>query len=260
MILNQSYFMCLFFFLSGYFTPSSYDRKGPMRFLADKLQRLGIPFLAFTFVLGPMLMMYIQNVTADSLDGLQRNNVNVTDLVPRGYNASLVGKPGYQMPIHLPGPYSTRYFPTAGPTWFLLWLLILNTCYAFLMSSTTSDNERGCCCTKGHYHMECPSVGALCACGLLVGLVTGALIFSGLPGPLFMPLTFGSLPGDLLFFTFGIVAKRNGWLDETDDTDDNTEQIESIEQHSQQHSNVFGGWLSGWYRWCHTFQTTTTSI
>ena len=54
-----------------------------------------------------------------------------------------------------------------------------------------------------------------------------------------MPLTFGSLPGDLLFFTFGIVAKRNGWLDDT----------EQIEQHSQQHSkNVSGGWISGWYR------------
>ena len=40
-------------------------------------------------------------------------------------------------------------------------------------------------------------------------------------------------------------------LDDTDDTDDtnNTEQIESIEQHSQQHSNVSGGWISGWYRW-----------
>jgi hypothetical protein len=40
--INQSYFMALFFFISGYFTPTSLDRKGPAEFMADKLKRLGI--------------------------------------------------------------------------------------------------------------------------------------------------------------------------------------------------------------------------
>ena len=40
-LLDQSYFMCLFFFISGYFTPRSYDKKGPKAFLRDKLKRLG---------------------------------------------------------------------------------------------------------------------------------------------------------------------------------------------------------------------------
>ena len=56
LILNQSYFMSLFFFISGYFTPSSFDRKGRHAFVYDKLKRLGIPFLGFTFVLGPLLV------------------------------------------------------------------------------------------------------------------------------------------------------------------------------------------------------------
>jgi hypothetical protein len=47
----QSFFMGLFFFFSGYFTPGSYDRKGLARFWKDRLLRLGIPMLAYTYFL-----------------------------------------------------------------------------------------------------------------------------------------------------------------------------------------------------------------
>jgi len=53
-LFNQAYFMGLFFFLSGYFTPASYDRKGAGVFLKDRLLRLGVPLLVFAFVLGPV--------------------------------------------------------------------------------------------------------------------------------------------------------------------------------------------------------------
>ena len=93
MTLNQSYFMCLFFFISGFFSPGSLDRKGavggginaqprratavsrpqlsslspppprtrpPARpgqflFLKDKFHRLGWPFLAAVYVVMPGL-------------------------------------------------------------------------------------------------------------------------------------------------------------------------------------------------------------
>ena len=51
---NQSFFMGMFFLLAGYFTPGSWRRKGGTRFLGDRLVRLGVPLLAFGFVLGPM--------------------------------------------------------------------------------------------------------------------------------------------------------------------------------------------------------------
>lgn len=38
-LVNQSWFMGAFFLLAGYFTPGSYDRKGPSSFLKDKLLR-----------------------------------------------------------------------------------------------------------------------------------------------------------------------------------------------------------------------------
>jgi surface polysaccharide O-acyltransferase-like enzyme len=52
---NQSFFMGFFFLLSAYFTGPSYDRKGAARFIADRLIRLGIPLLFYSFVFSPFL-------------------------------------------------------------------------------------------------------------------------------------------------------------------------------------------------------------
>jgi peptidoglycan/LPS O-acetylase OafA/YrhL len=51
---NQAFFMGLFFLISGVLAPASLDRKGATAFLADRALRLGIPVLAFGFVLGPL--------------------------------------------------------------------------------------------------------------------------------------------------------------------------------------------------------------
>jgi len=51
---NQSFFMGMFFLIAGYYTPPSLARKGPAKFVTDRLLRLGIPWLVFGFVLGPM--------------------------------------------------------------------------------------------------------------------------------------------------------------------------------------------------------------
>ena len=93
MLMNQSWFMCAFFFISGYFTPSSFDRKGRQSFLADKFIRLGIPFMVFSYVLGPVLGSMVQL--------FEKREV-------------------------------VRYNPTPypGPLWFAGWLLVFNGVYA----------------------------------------------------------------------------------------------------------------------------------
>lgn len=55
LLVDQAWFMGAFFLLSGLFTPMSYDRKGPRAFIRDRLIRLGIPLLAFYFVVNPIL-------------------------------------------------------------------------------------------------------------------------------------------------------------------------------------------------------------
>ena len=56
--LNQSYFMGLFLFISAYFVPGSYDRKGAGRFLMDRLIRLGIPLAAYAWIIRPLWIFY----------------------------------------------------------------------------------------------------------------------------------------------------------------------------------------------------------
>src|SRR5574340_439625 len=50
---NASFFMGLFFFISGYFSPRSLDRHGVGKFIGDKLLRFGVPLLFAAFVMTP---------------------------------------------------------------------------------------------------------------------------------------------------------------------------------------------------------------
>jgi surface polysaccharide O-acyltransferase-like enzyme len=105
-LVNEAWFMGAFFLLSGYFTPRSYDRRGPRAFLRDRLIRLGIPLVVFYFVLNPIL---------------------------------------YLGSYHDGSPLDT-YLHTigTGPLWFVLALLVLDLSYAAfrLASGTRQPRER----------------------------------------------------------------------------------------------------------------------
>lgn len=51
---NRSFFMSLFFMISGYFTVMSFQSKGGSAFLKDRALRLGIPTLVFGLIMIPM--------------------------------------------------------------------------------------------------------------------------------------------------------------------------------------------------------------
>ena len=99
---NASYFMNLFFFLSGFFVPKSFDKKGLYGFLFDRVKRLGIPFVVYTYFIGPY--------------------------VYQGF---------MKLFFQVPFPGSTT---NTGPTWFLNQLLMFNVVYAFLCGKGWSPN------------------------------------------------------------------------------------------------------------------------
>lgn len=86
---NQGYFMPLFFFISGFFTPRSHARKGTREFVRDKLKRLGVPYLVWFFCLSPLVWYFIQ------------------------------------IELHWPRSYD----PIEGPPWFLKALIVFNMWY-----------------------------------------------------------------------------------------------------------------------------------
>ena len=45
MSFSNTFFMCMLFLLSGYFVPRSVHKKGVLRYLQDRLLRLGLPFM-----------------------------------------------------------------------------------------------------------------------------------------------------------------------------------------------------------------------
>ncbi len=55
MSLGGLFLMALFFLISGLFTEDSLGRKGPSRFVSDRLLRLGLPFAVYTLLLWPLL-------------------------------------------------------------------------------------------------------------------------------------------------------------------------------------------------------------
>ncbi len=61
----QAFFMGFFFLLAGYFTPVSLERKGYARFIGDRFLRLGVPLLAFGFLLGPLTIGLVEFTRGD---------------------------------------------------------------------------------------------------------------------------------------------------------------------------------------------------
>lgn len=95
-VVNQSYFMGLFFLISGYFVPAAVDRKGPGAFARDRVIRLGVPLLGFMILIRPVADFWSWRT----------------------------GGGGSRYVLH----YLASMDP--GPTWFLEVLLVLTLVYA----------------------------------------------------------------------------------------------------------------------------------
>ncbi|MBK7214377.1 MAG: acyltransferase family protein [Bacteroidales bacterium] len=69
-MLAYSFLMVMFIFIAGYFTPASYERKGFLLYLKDRVVRLLIPLLLYYFILGPVvkyISMLAKGETTSSL-------------------------------------------------------------------------------------------------------------------------------------------------------------------------------------------------
>ncbi|PTY06645.1 hypothetical protein DB347_11445 [Opitutaceae bacterium EW11] len=66
----QSFFMGLFFFLSGYFAHFSLQRRGPGGFVRERLFRLGIPLAFFVCVVQPFILFVLHPWSATGPDDL----------------------------------------------------------------------------------------------------------------------------------------------------------------------------------------------
>ena len=181
---NQAWFLGCFFLISGYFSPTSFDHKGPRKFLTDRLIRLGIPLLIFFFMLSP-ITVYIAFSHA---------------------SAAQLASAGLPSPLAWTWQFYANSVGT-GPLWFVEMLLIFEFGYAiwrFATSDLSGQKEK---------RRSFPSYRKIFIFILLLA-VASYLIRIVLPinaSALGFPSLF-DLPQYLSFFIIGTVAARGDWL------------------------------------------------
>jgi hypothetical protein len=179
---NQSFFMSLFFAISAYVTPASYDAKGPRAFLRDRFARLGIPLVVYFLVLNPLLVFLVVRLQGRTTDGLFA-------FLGRYYRSTV-------------GP---------GPLWFVLALLVFGSIYAGWRVASRLERERT---GTRPFPGTRTILGFVLAIGILAFVVR--LFFP--TGWNILGLQLGYFPLYIAFFVFGIRAHGNDWLARLDRT------------------------------------------
>jgi peptidoglycan/LPS O-acetylase OafA/YrhL len=174
---GQACGMGLFFLISAYFTPGSYDRKGPAPFLRDRLVRLGIPLLLYDLLLDP-LVVYL----AGGLHGPYWSF----------YSDYL---------LHVGGIGS-------GPVWFLA-LLLLFTIFYVAWRGLTSQRPHA-----AERPWKLPSFGAIFGFIFALGLVSFVVRIWWPAGRVFQPLNLqlAYLPQYISLYVLGLIAYRSNWF------------------------------------------------
>jgi glucan biosynthesis protein C len=181
-LFNQAWFMGFFFLLSGYFTSSSYDRKGPRLFLKDRLIRLGIPLLIVTFLLEPLTFF-----------------IGVPHISP-----TLLEKAGISLPLTW-NDYVR--FIGFGWMWFVAMLLLFDISYAtWRVASKKRQARKEGVPRNITYLSVAVFILVLAAASYLLRIVVplGQSI-------LYFP-TIAYLPEYISFFLIGVIASRKDWL------------------------------------------------
>jgi hypothetical protein len=176
--INQAYFMSLFFFVSAYFMPASFDKKGFARYMSDRLVRLGIPLLVFSVLVLPTLNYLVR--------------------VHRG--GSDIDYLDYLI-------VSNRDFPNTGHLWFLLSLLVFETAYGLYRKYAHRSFIK-------KFGDNPPSLKTLAVVAIGLGLLSFLLrTVYPIGGKNVIGLQFGYFGLYIAMYIGGIVAGRKKWLD-----------------------------------------------
>ncbi|MEE4418348.1 acyltransferase family protein [Streptomyces bugieae] len=188
---NQAFFMGFFFMIAGYFTPSSYGRKGTRPFLRDRLKRLGIPLLAFILLIRPL--------------------VNFS-----GYTAlrAQLAEQGRDLPYWL--YYGLSW--DAGPMWFVEVLLVFSLVYALVRHrrarGLAGPGSEGAGVRAPERAPRPLRPFAIVTFTLGLALATYLWRFV-VPNGSYLPVlglpTPSYLPQYASFFVIGVLAHRHGW-------------------------------------------------
>jgi glucan biosynthesis protein C len=180
--INQAFFMSLFFGVAGYFTPAAFDRKGPSRFLSNRVARLGVPMVLYFFLIDPTV-----NWMALRFEGVTGTSY-----------------------AFFMGTYGHRFFGL-GVTWFLFALLLFALGYAGVRMLREAP-------VPPQRPRPFPSHLAIFSFIFGMGLIT-FFVRIGFPAGEVLPyvnLNIGEFPLYLAGWIAGIKSWRHGWVEMID--------------------------------------------
>lgn len=174
---NQSFFMGMFFLISSYLLPSSYDRKGAGHYVLDRVKRLGIPWALYELIIHPFL--------------------NYSLLRPRDFPR-----------------YFLRYWGRVrsladSPMWFLEMLLIFS--FAYVLWRLLTQHRAAAPSAP----RPAPGNLAIALFALGLGVATFVVRLEWPIGRWYEPLHWqiAHLPQYVALFALGILAYRHRWFD-----------------------------------------------
>lgn len=171
--------MGFFFLISSYFIPRSYDRKGPRRYLKDRLLSLGLPLLFYVVVFDPLIVYAIK-------------------VILWGFEGTF-----WEFLTQLAQNYSSL---GVGPLWFVMALLIFTIFYVLGRGLTKHAISQP--------DSPLPSNFAIVSFTLVLGVIT-FIVRIWLPvGWIFAPLglPISSFPQHISLFALGTVAYYRKWF------------------------------------------------
>jgi glucan biosynthesis protein C len=178
---NQAYFMSLFLLISAYFVPGSYDRKGAGHFVKDRLIRLGIPLIIYSWIISPLSWVVITGVTQGQI------------------------RPWW---TYLPGVGDAVI--GAGPLWFVEVLLIFSLAYVLWRRFFRPNPPVPPVETESRF----PGNAAIALFALLLGVASFAVRLWMPVGSSFslLNLQFPFFVLYIALFIVGLIAYRRNWL------------------------------------------------
>jgi peptidoglycan/LPS O-acetylase OafA/YrhL len=173
---NQAYFMGFFFLLAGYFTPGSIERKGYRQFIGDRFTRLGIPLLAFIFILGPITAAMVA----------AQEGKGFWNVFPYLWNHAII---------------------INGPLWFAQALLIFSLAYCAYRAAFGSSLAH-----SARTPHQVPSYVRWLLSAIVVGAASLAIRQFVPAGQNIIGLQLGYFAPYIFLFAIGIAAWRYDWL------------------------------------------------
>ncbi len=176
MVVNRTWVLGCFFMITGYFTPGALDKKGTWNFMKDRLVRIGIPLVLFSFLVRPSIVYMVKRDVLSHQYTYLENILLMKNVAP-------------------------------GPAWFLEVLLVFSLIYALWRYArrVLPAGESAPLPFPGNRTILL-SIIALAAFtfALRIFLPTEKQIFH---------LRLGNYGEYVAFFGAGVVAYRHQWLD-----------------------------------------------